>query len=223
MKPRLLLVAGALLLGVSTTPASALQCVPYAREVSGINLQGNAWQWWQAAAGRYERGRIPRDGAVMVFPNQGNMRYGHLAVVTRVVSNRLILVDHANWAPAGSSERGRIALSVPVLDVSPRNDWGQVRVWYRPTEDYGIRVYNSRGFVYAAPGTESGRPAPDVERQALIKANAILTAASNPPILSEHRLSEASTDGLVTVARHHFRPRAPTQASAGLASHPIFN
>mgnify|MGYP006966063517 FL=1 len=31
-----------LILGVA--PAAAIQCVPYAREVSGLNLKGNAWQ-----------------------------------------------------------------------------------------------------------------------------------------------------------------------------------
>lgn len=33
---------------MATTPAFArtLQCVPFAREVSGIEIQGNALTWW---------------------------------------------------------------------------------------------------------------------------------------------------------------------------------
>ena len=162
-----------LILGVA--PAAAIQCVPYAREVSGLNLKGNAWQWWHAAAGLYDRGRAPKDGAVLVFPRQGSMRYGHVSVVTRVVSNRLVLVDHANWAPAGSEGRGKVTQAVPVLDVSPRNDWSQVRVWYRPAEDYGSKVYKAEGFVYR-PGNAAAAPRPPVEKVALSRAARIFPA-----------------------------------------------
>ena len=29
-----------------------LQCVPYARQVSGIQIYGDAWTWWDQAEGR---------------------------------------------------------------------------------------------------------------------------------------------------------------------------
>ena len=48
-------------------PALALQCVPYARETSGVEIFGNAKTWWGQAAGRYERGFTPKVGAVMAF------------------------------------------------------------------------------------------------------------------------------------------------------------
>ena len=35
--------------------AGGLSCVPYARARSGIALRGDAWQWWEAAEGRYAR------------------------------------------------------------------------------------------------------------------------------------------------------------------------
>lgn len=186
MRARLLLM-GAALLWASSTHAAPLQCVPYAREISGINLRGNAWQWWGAASGRYEKGAVPSEGAVMVFPSQGSMRHGHLAVVSKIVSNRLILVDHANWAPVGSAGRGQIAKSVPVLDLSARNDWSQVKVWYRPIDDYGTTVYRTKGFVYAAP---------------------VARGSAGRAVIADHRLSEPSMDGLVTVARHAFARRA---------------
>ena len=44
-----------------------LQCVPFARQSSGIQLYGDALSWWDQAAGRYARGRQPKVGAVMSF------------------------------------------------------------------------------------------------------------------------------------------------------------
>ncbi|MBC7951958.1 MAG: CHAP domain-containing protein [Rhodospirillaceae bacterium] len=155
----LLLIMSALALMAAGTPAFAIQCVPYARELSGINLKGDAWQWWNAASGVYDRGRTPKDGAVLVFTRQGSMRYGHVSVVTRVISSRLALVDHANWAPARTSGRGAVTTAVPVLDVSPKNDWTQVRVWFHPASDFGNRIYRTDGYVYQPRDPRLSRPA----------------------------------------------------------------
>ncbi len=138
------LIVSILFLTAPLAPAEAISCVPYARAVSGIHLSGDAWQWWGHAAGLYARGSSPHTDAVLVFARQGRMRRGHVAVVTKVVNRREVLVDHANWAPG----RGKVAHAVPVLDVSPRNDWTQVRVWFRPGAQYGTRVYRTDGFVY---------------------------------------------------------------------------
>ncbi|MXP62519.1 CHAP domain-containing protein [Roseomonas sp. M0104] len=121
-------------------------CVPYARARSGVDLRGDAWEWWSAAAGLYERSQVPRPGSVMVFARAGRLRDGHLSVVTRVLSRREIRVDHANWA--SGSGKGRIARDQPVLDVSPRNDWSLVRVWYPPIGGYGSSAYPVDGFVH---------------------------------------------------------------------------
>ncbi|WBV42294.1 CHAP domain-containing protein [Pseudoroseomonas cervicalis] len=121
-------------------------CVPYARARSGVDLRGDAWQWWDAAAGFYERGAAPRPGSVLVLARSGRMRDGHLAVVSRVVSSREIRVDHANWA--SGSLKGRIMRDQPVLDVSPRNDWSVVKVWYPPSGAYGVTAYPAAGFVH---------------------------------------------------------------------------
>ena len=148
MRKGLLTLVSLLSLSAAAIPAHAIQCVPFAREMSGIDLQGDAWKWWTAAAGRYDRGRTPQADAVLVFSRQGNMRYGHVSVVSKVVNSRMILVDHANWAPASSSGRGEITRLVPVLDVSPGNDWSTVRVWYEPASSFGGKVYRAEGFVY---------------------------------------------------------------------------
>jgi surface antigen len=124
-----------------------ISCVPYARARSGIGLSGDAWQWWDAAAGRYDRGAAPRPGSVLVIGRTPRMRAGHIAVVARVLGPREILVDHANWASGAA--RGRITTDQRVLDVSARNDWSQVRVWYPPINALGITAYPSSGFIHA--------------------------------------------------------------------------
>jgi hypothetical protein len=34
-----------------------------------------------------------------------------------------------------------------VVDVSERNDWSEVRVWYPPTATLGIHTYPAYGFI----------------------------------------------------------------------------
>lgn len=118
------------------------ECVPYARRLSRIELHGDAWTWWASARGVYNRGRTPAPGAVLVLKRQGNS-LGHLAVVTRVVNDRLILADHANWL-----NRGRIYENTPIRDVSRKGDWSAVRVWYPPGHTWGKSVYTAYGFIY---------------------------------------------------------------------------
>ncbi|MBS7809797.1 CHAP domain-containing protein [Roseococcus sp. XZZS9] len=126
-------------------PDVDLSCVPYARSRSGISLRGDAWQWWAAAEGRYLRGARPAPGNVIVLARTSRLPSGHVAVVSRVVSSREIRVDHANWA--SGSGRGRVARDQPVLDVSARNDWTAVRVWYPRIGDYGNTVFAAHGFI----------------------------------------------------------------------------
>ncbi len=123
-----------------------ISCVPYARARSGIALSGDAWQWWENAAGRYERGRSPRPGSVLVIANTARLPSGHLSVVTRVVNRREVLVDHANWASGAA--RGRIATDQRVVDVSAGNDWSVVRVWYPRINDFGNTAFPARGFIH---------------------------------------------------------------------------
>lgn len=122
-------------------------CVPYARQISSVDLSGDAWRWWNAAAGVYARGVAPKEGAVLVFKRTSRLRQGHVAVVRKVINSRRILVDHANWDRGRG--KGRIDRAVGVLDVSPNNDWSQVRVWYTPVGDFGTTRYPTNGFIYA--------------------------------------------------------------------------
>ncbi|WP_209308666.1 CHAP domain-containing protein [Sphingomonas corticis] len=130
--------------GVGTAHARFLQCAPFAREVSGIAIHGNANTWWSQAAGRYERGQAPVAGAVMAFKAIRSMPVGHVAMVSKVVSEREVLLTHANW-----SRRGGIERDVRAVDVSAAGDWSQVRVWYAGAGDLGTTVYPLAGFIYA--------------------------------------------------------------------------
>lgn len=152
---RALVAAWTLVLGaLIATPATAgvLQCAPYARQISGISLYGNANTWWSQAEGRYERGSQPRAGAVLAFAASRSMPVGHVAMVSRIVSDREVLLTHANW-----SYRGGIERDVRAIDVSPNNDWTDVRVWYGPTGGLGLRSNPAKGFIYP---NEAPAPAP---------------------------------------------------------------
>lgn len=125
-----------------------IHCAPYARKVSGVQIFGDARTWWSQAQGRYATGTAPRVGAVMVFRPHRSMQMGHVAAVSQVIDSRRVLLDHANWSPV-DGRRGQVEKDVLAVDVSPRNDWSQVRVWYAPLGDVGTSVWPVDGFIYA--------------------------------------------------------------------------
>ncbi|MDB5438835.1 MAG: domain containing protein [Caulobacteraceae bacterium] len=134
----------------TSAPSSASdywQCVPFARLISGIQIFGDAWTWWGQAAGKYETGDKPQTGSVLVFKSQGVMKLGHVAVVSKVQSDRIVQVTHANWSVIDGS-RGQVENDVTMIDVSPDNDWSQVKVWFDPADNLGSTVYKTYGFIY---------------------------------------------------------------------------
>jgi surface antigen len=140
---RFALVAACGLMTAAPVSAHFWQCVTFARSVSGIDIHGNANTWWGQAAGKYQRGDTPREGAVLAFAATGHMPMGHVAMVSKVVSDREVLLTHANW-----SHPGRVETNVRAVDVSPNGDWSQVKVWYAPTGGLGTTVYPVKGFIY---------------------------------------------------------------------------
>ncbi|WP_336967870.1 CHAP domain-containing protein [Sphingobium aromaticiconvertens] len=144
------------LCALTITPAAAggvLQCAPYARQVSGIQLFGNANTWWKQAEGHYDRGHEPRIGAVLAFSSSRAMPVGHVAMVSKVVGDREVLLTHANW-----SYRGGIERNVRAIDVSPNNDWSDVRVWYGPIGNLGLRSNPASGFIYPEQVKDFAQP-----------------------------------------------------------------
>lgn len=123
------------------------QCVPFARLASGIQIFGDAWTWWKQASGRYDTGMQPKAGAVLCFKPTGRMKLGHVAVVSQVLTERVIQISHANWSRIGGT-RGQIEKDVTVIDVSAAGDWSQVKVWYDPVRDLGGTTYPTHGFIY---------------------------------------------------------------------------
>jgi surface antigen len=134
-----------------------IQCVPYARKVSGIQLFGDAHTWWDQAAGRYARGARPRVGAVMAFRPHGAMRLGHVAAISRIIDARTVLLRHANWSPIGG-RRGQLEDNVRAVDVSPAGDWSEVRVWYAPLGGLGTTRWPVEGFIYNQKHQKLERP-----------------------------------------------------------------
>ena len=145
------IVGSMLLAGMAASSAAAnaqtIQCAPFARMFSGIQLFGAAAAWWNQAAGKYLRGNTPEIGSVMVFKAIGSMRSGHVATVTQVVGDRVIKITHANWSII-NGRRGQVERDVTVVDASPRNDWSQVKVWFAPIGKVGNKAYPVNGFIY---------------------------------------------------------------------------
>ncbi len=137
-----------------------LQCVPFARMDSGIELTGNARDWWENAAGIYQRGSRPEPGSVLSFQANGMMRLGHVAVVKDLIDSRTVTIDQANW-----SGPGRVTRDVTVVDVSANNDWSAVRVGLDHSGEFGS-IYPTNGFIYNRPDD----------------GNIIASAASSTPI-----------------------------------------
>jgi hypothetical protein len=167
-----------------------ISCVPYAREISGIEVAGNAWQWWDNAEGRYARGDVPEAGSVLNFRANGRMRLGHVAVVTRVVNAREVTVDHANW-PGGGGQGG-VSHDVTVVDVSEANNWSAVRVELGRGGEFGS-IYPTYGFIYNRPDTgliTAGftRPAP---MTAMNRVPADLRPAAERPWHTVEEVAEA--------------------------------
>ena len=153
----LVLVSGLALAGCGSQPrlgsSANVECAPYARRTSGLQLYGDAAGWWDEAAGQYARTDVPQPGAVLVFRATGRLPHGHVSVVSQVQSGREIVVTQANWV------HHHIAPEDPVVDVSAGNDWTSVRVWWAPTGQLGTTVYPTYGFIGPAGAAPSDRVA----------------------------------------------------------------
>ncbi len=126
--------------------ALAIDCVQYVKSSSNFELSGNAWSWWDHAAGVYKRGNEPRMGAVLVFERTRRMPAGHVALVSGIIDDETVLIDHANWSATGGAD-GRVRRGVPAIDCSPHHDWSSVCVWNSEFRSFG-HPYAIAGFIY---------------------------------------------------------------------------
>ncbi|MXO89422.1 CHAP domain-containing protein [Altererythrobacter aquaemixtae] len=185
--------------------APYLQCVPYARQQSGIAIYGDAHTWWEQAKGRFDRGRKPRVGAVMAFQPHRNMQLGHVAAVSKIIDSRTVLLRHANWSPI-NGRRGQIENDVRAIDVSPNNDWSSVRVWYDPIKKLGKTAWPIHGFIYSdkSPNFQT----PQFDRPVRIaKAPAARVEPKQPPVsrAPSRRFTSAFADLGTTTPRRTVR------------------
>jgi surface antigen len=162
--------ASALTVPTSAFASRYLQCVPFARQMSGVDIRGNAKTWWSQAAGRYDRGNTPRAGAVLTLPGYGKMYNGHVAMVSKVVGAREILLTHANW-----SRRGGIERNVRAIDVSDAGDWSRVKIWFAGNGDFGTTSYPAYGFIY---NDRKASPAPETIRDRFALSEDVVQLAS---------------------------------------------
>jgi surface antigen len=205
MRQRGKTLLGSLLVAVAilASPAGAMadtywQCVPFARLISGIQIFGDARTWWTQAIGKYETGFTPKAGSVLCFKPVGKMKLGHVAVVSQVLTDRVIQITHANWSMINGG-RGQVEKDVTVIDVSPGGDWSQVKVWNDPSANLGATTYPTYGFIY-----QNG------QAMALAAATANFTAASDAAV--------AMTQSAVNQVAQAMKPGASPLALLGQAA-----
>ena len=170
-----------------------ISCVPYARQVSGIQVPGNAWQWWKNAAGVYARGNLPEPGSVLNFRAIHRMELGHVAVVAKVVNARELRVDQANWPIGGYY--GVVSHNVAVVDVSEANNWSAVRVELGHGPAFGA-IYPTYGFIYNRPdsGAMTTSVAPPAPHLAINSVSSDLRPAAERPWRTVEEVAEAPAD-----------------------------
>ena len=93
---------------------------------------------------------------MLCFRPTGRMRLGHVAVVSQVLTDRVIQITHANWSLI-DGDRGHVERNVTVVDVSPNGDWSQVKVWNDPSHNLGTTTYPTYGFIYQDPRRRVGQ------------------------------------------------------------------
>jgi surface antigen len=184
--------------GGAANAQSYWQCVTFARMFSGIQLFGDAWTWWNQATGKYTTGAAPQAGSVLVFKRTGGMHDGHVAVGSRVLTDRIIQVTHANWSVI-AGHRGAVEKDVTVVDVSSKGDWSQVKVWYDPIRDLGNTVYPTYGFIYSTAQNTAKLASLSV---AQVAASQAISASQSPGVGAGQSLvnaAAASTDRIAAL------------------------
>lgn len=207
-----------------------LQCVPYARALTGVEIRGDAHTWWAQAEGRYDRGNRPKVGAIMSFRPHGGMRLGHVAAVRRLVDSRTVFVSHANWSTI-NGVRGHIENDVMVVDASEANDWSRVRVWYTPNDALGGTEWPLNGFIYPAKvrsraeGKQAvvsllGYQPQATSKQATAALPSAVPAAKTKPggfTLSNALLAEINNGAAKETKRADAKPKAKTSKADPIA------
>jgi hypothetical protein len=119
--------------------------------------------------------------------DEGADTIGHVATVSQIVSEREVLISHANWSTIGGV-RGHIEEDVRVIDVSEENDWSRVRVWYTPNGALGTTEWPLHGFIYP------DRPRKEAEGRKALAAVLAVTPRPASPTLAVTMTPRGSTN-----------------------------
>ena len=101
-------------------------------------------------------GTRPASARSSPSPSSRGLPLGHVAVVSRIVEKRVLMLTHANWSRQ-NGERGHAEQDVTLFDVSPDNDWSEVKVWYRDATGSAARSIRS-----TASSTRPASPPPEL-------------------------------------------------------------
>ncbi|MBP2294837.1 CHAP domain-containing protein [Azospirillum rugosum] len=173
---------------ISKAYAQVGDCVRTVRAISDFTIQGDAWTWWNHAAGQYDRDKHPALGSVLVFKRSGRLSRGHVSLVSHIVDRRTIEVDHS-WL-----DRNGLRRNMRVVDVSARNDWSAVRVWHEPSDQLGLRVYTTYGFILPEGEAPRGRTL-DANDSGIDTGFTVAPHGRGKPASAGPRLLEASLKG----------------------------
>ena len=128
-----------------------IQCVPYARQVSGIQIRGDAHTWWGQAEGRYAKGRLPRVG--LTAPAWKSAMPPGPGGAVRMIDWQQDAKFYQFWIRA--KENG----SFEIPDVRPGTY--TLRIDGNTTGAYGFRLLDLASATVFAPGTpQSGTLTP---------------------------------------------------------------
>jgi hypothetical protein len=126
-----------------------------------------------------------------------------------VIDSRTVLLRHANWSPI-DGRRGQIEDDVEAVDVSPDNDWSQVRVWYAPIQNLGTTAWPVAGFIYPSqdnrPAFQIARadpPKPITPSRAFLKAFADFQGPARESLVAKERRKQGKpVDLTAQIARN---------------------
>lgn len=148
------MIKSAFLFCLLVANAHAIECVDYIKSnypaYASMAGSGKAENWWSKAASlpdKFNRTNTPTAGAVLVFPHWSSNSAGHVAYVTKVLSNNEILINHANWNPVTGKVDGGIYTNISVKDAS-NGKWTAVKMQYGAKNGvYGNTSYAVFGFI----------------------------------------------------------------------------
>ncbi len=87
-----------------------------------------------------------------------------------------------------------------VVDVSPKGDWSQVKVWYDPVRDLGSTIYPTYGFIYQKASATAKSAAQSVAAAAVQAATSQMASASQSPTSASSQMMARAAESTDRIA-----------------------